>query len=273
MKRYLLGVALALGLGISAAGASTLQEEHANALAFSAILDSQSGFFHSILAAAPNRHDQEVAAPQIAKGLADYWGVTNRAELLALLAKMEDGSGGQRAFYWEIYLKVINDPLGSPNELYMEYGPKNGPRVHVVSVYCLHPVGKALPISAWDFGRYISVCRMGYMAGWLTEDEAWARIMPVARMLQASFSSWSDYAFDYVMGREFWQPEQLGMMYDVREVVRQLQRPDGGLWSAVPFGSPLGKGPVFVDPLATSLLAGFVPRNWDYPNTSYDRSG
>jgi hypothetical protein len=35
-------------------------------------------------------------------------------------------------------------------------------------------------ILAWDLVRYIAVCRWGYLAGYLTETEAWDHIMPAA---------------------------------------------------------------------------------------------
>src|SRR5262245_20458401 len=38
--------------------------------------------------------------------------------------------------------------------------------------------------NAWDLVRYINLCRWGYAVHFFTEDEAWDRIMPVARSLQ-----------------------------------------------------------------------------------------
>ena len=43
----------------------------------------------------------------------------------------------------------------------------------------------------WDYCRYIMLCRCGYQVGFLSEDEAWGRIMPMARAIQAAFPSWS----------------------------------------------------------------------------------
>src|SRR6266513_104793 len=56
----------------------------------------------------------------------------------------------------------------------------------------------------WDYCRYIMLCRCGYQVGFLSEDEAWGRIMPMARAIQAAFrplalgphelSSWAEHA-------------------------------------------------------------------------------
>ena len=74
----------------------------------------------------------------------------------------------------------------------LEYAPKLG--------------GKSL--IGWDYARFISLCRWGYACGFLTEEEAWDYIMPVADMLQKTFSSWADLGENYVIGREFWSYEQ-----------------------------------------------------------------
>jgi hypothetical protein len=39
--------------------------------------------------------------------------------------------------------------------------------------------------------RIVSVCRWGYAAGYLTEADAWARIIPAARIIRHTFTSCS----------------------------------------------------------------------------------
>jgi hypothetical protein len=60
----------------------------------------------------------------------------------------------------------------------------------------------------WDYGRYISLCRWGYLAGYLSEEEAWQKIMPVARLLQSKFDSWQDLGQNHLIGRYFWSYKQ-----------------------------------------------------------------
>ena len=59
-------------------------------------------------------------------------------------------------------------------------------------------------IKAWDLGRSISLCRWGYGAGFITEDEAWERIVYIAKLIQPLYNSWEEYGYDYFMGRLFW---------------------------------------------------------------------
>jgi hypothetical protein len=59
-------------------------------------------------------------------------------------------------------------------------------------------------ILAWDLGRNISLCRWGYQVGFLTEDEAWEKIMYYARKIQSLYNSWDEYGNDYYLGRVYW---------------------------------------------------------------------
>ena len=59
-------------------------------------------------------------------------------------------------------------------------------------------------IAGFDFSRYVFLCGCGYQVGYLTEEEAWDRIMPVARLLQEHFPSWNELYDNYTEGRRFW---------------------------------------------------------------------
>jgi len=59
-------------------------------------------------------------------------------------------------------------------------------------------------ILAWDYSRYVALCRWGFASSFLSEDETWQAIMPAARLLQRHFASWSDLGQNYLIGREFW---------------------------------------------------------------------
>jgi hypothetical protein len=56
----------------------------------------------------------------------------------------------------------------------------------------------------WDLGRLINVARAAYTAGWIDESTAWAHIMPAARRLQQSYSSWDELSQNYLLGRRYW---------------------------------------------------------------------
>lgn len=62
----------------------------------------------------------------------------------------------------------------------------------------------AKSLLGWDFIRYICLCRWGYLSAYMSEKEAWKKIMPVAKMLQQNFDSWKDLGQNYLIGRQFW---------------------------------------------------------------------
>jgi uncharacterized protein DUF1266 len=94
---------------------------------------------------------------------------------------------------------------------------------------------------AWDYARYIMLCRWGYMVGFLSEREAWDRIMPAALTIQRAFHSWHELGEDYLAGRVFWsreQTEQTGRAY--AETERWLENAPQSPWRRLVWGLPLG---------------------------------
>jgi hypothetical protein len=188
--------------------------------------------------------------------LASSWDIHSREELLDTLDKIQSGEEGHRGAYWEIrrrllegkmenYLRVVSE---TPNE-------NNGQvRAFIVATHLGPLRGATLPITAWDFGRYINLCRFGVLCSWITEQEAWDRIIPAARLLQASYASWDDYATDYLLGRNFWNPLAASENETLRYIVALLKLPPKGVWSTIQWNESLGAGEALRDTLASRLL-------------------
>ncbi len=58
-------------------------------------------------------------------------------------------------------------------------------------------------ITGYDYGRYINACRVGVAAGYISEEDAWPRVLHAARILQQTFTSWKEFGENYLVGREF----------------------------------------------------------------------
>jgi hypothetical protein len=103
----------------------------------------------------------------------------------------------------------------------------------------------ARSILGWDYSRYIALCRWGYAAGYLSEDEAWAHIIRAARLLQSTFGSWRELGENYLVGREFWSPAQQrhsGPIY--RAALRRLLEGPESPWTRYAWNLDLGgRGP------------------------------
>ncbi|WNY26020.1 DUF1266 domain-containing protein [Methanolapillus millepedarum] len=59
-------------------------------------------------------------------------------------------------------------------------------------------------VLAWDLSCFIYVCRLGFAAGYIGEEEAWDSIMPAAAVLQQEFESWDELSVSYLTGCLLW---------------------------------------------------------------------
>lgn len=136
------------------------------------------------------------------KNLAEWWGVRNREDLIKTLRWIEEG--GHRKDFDELrqYIKALPFDERKAFLKQIEADPEINNKYHVISYYRAIYGDKS--IVAWDFARYTVLCGWGYVAGYFTEEEAWRRMMPAARLLQQTFDSWEDLGKNYMIGREFW---------------------------------------------------------------------
>ena len=173
------------------------------AVATSAILWESNKDRHDLLGIQAQTPEQFERAKQI---LSEWWGVTNKESLIQTMQWVKN-TGHRRQFeQLGAFVESLNDGQfkqrlatvkGDEQEyrdfqLAKEHYKKLGPK----------------SLLAWDYGRYVALARWGYQAGYLTEGEAWERIMPAARTLQKTYDSWADLGENYLLGREFWSVEQ-----------------------------------------------------------------
>lgn len=235
------GVAVALWLAgpapvARAADAARLltSEQKSWALATSAMLFERNRDSHELLAGAP-RTDWHIQRTR--ELLSEWWGVETRADLLDSLRWLE--RGGHRAPFNRLGAAVDRLPprlvdwgvaLVLPEDL--------GHQVAVVRRH--HKALGSKSILGWDFSRYVALCRWGYAAELLTEEEAWRCIMPAARALQSHFTSWSDLGENYLIGREFWSLSQTRRSGDLyRAAYQTLISYPASPWNRHPWGLKL----------------------------------
>jgi len=56
--------------------------------------------------------------------------------------------------------------------------------------------------SAWNLCHYIWLVRAGYTVDYLTADESWQKIMPIAQRIQRNYNSWEEVGRDYMVVRQ-----------------------------------------------------------------------
>lgn len=208
--------------GSSAGAVPYTSDQKAWALGTCAVLTQVNKRSHQALGGRP----PDAAGVKGTKALlSKWWSVHSRDELLAALKWIDDG--GHR--------KIFDSLASAPEEQVAvlkarnESDPETFNQITVAREYG-PPLGSK-SILGWDYARYVSLCGWGFLAGYLTEDEAWDRIMPVAQRLQSTFGSWDELGANYLIGRRFWSlanTEKTGAQYD--DAVKWLETTPDSPW-------------------------------------------
>jgi hypothetical protein len=139
--------------------------------------------------------------------LGNWWGVRTRIELLETLERIDIHGGNRKSF--EEKGRTVSDMSEEQFEEALENcGNDRGKRQELETARKYYKQLGDKSIIGWDYTRYVALCRWGYTAEFLTEEEAWDRIMPVAKKLQKTFDSWDDFGNNYLIGRQFWSYKQ-----------------------------------------------------------------
>ncbi|KPJ65345.1 MAG: hypothetical protein AMJ43_10970 [Coxiella sp. DG_40] len=166
------------------------------------------------------------------------WDIKNRLDLFDSLRWFDNGGNREKFGRLGRLLKTFNE------QEYKEFLRKHESdqqmlqRIRVAKQYYEKLGSKSL--LGWDYSRYICLCRWGYMAGYISEQEAWELIMPVARILQAAFDSWQDLGRNYIIGRSFWSYEKTieeGHLFE--DVYHRLVDMKSSPWNMYPWDMDL----------------------------------
>jgi hypothetical protein len=211
---------------INTEGVSLLSKEQKIwALAASAILAAGNNEPHVII----SRERSEEYIQRYRRLLDRSWGIRGRNDLVQTLDWIEQE--GHRTEFEQMGAQIAD--LDEEQYKAVLYKYRDNPdiyhRIEVVRRYYRSLGSKS--ILAWDYCRYINLCRWAYIAGYITEDEAWAKMMPAARRIQQSFNSWQEMGEDYLIGREFWsytETQKSGEKY--RNIYQTLVSDPSGPW-------------------------------------------
>jgi hypothetical protein len=204
-------------------------------LATTAIIFEYDGYHHNLLAGVAATPESIATAKNV---FAQWWGINSRDDLLQMLGWLQ--FEGHRKEFDELghYVTAMTDVQFARATIALQASPENLHRVQVVRQYYSQLGSKS--ILAWDLVRYVSLCRWGYLAGYISDTEAWDRIMPAALRLQQTFASWQDMQTDFLIGREFWsmsQSMQTGPVY--RDLYERFLRETDSPWNLNPWNMDL----------------------------------
>ncbi|WP_322609841.1 DUF1266 domain-containing protein [Pontiella agarivorans] len=168
------------------------------ALAVSAILTERNQEDLFALTGAPQI---QLAVDAKKETLVTWWSVDSRKELLEVMRWARDE--GHRAVYERIH-KNLDKAGWWPGFQYKIRNAMDPQYQYRCNFVMEHKDDlKAEQLVAWDIGRVVSLARWGVLCGYLQEEEAWNWIMEAAQQLQQRYSSWEEFATNYLLGREF----------------------------------------------------------------------
>ncbi|MEW6536139.1 MAG: DUF1266 domain-containing protein [Candidatus Auribacterota bacterium] len=178
-------------------------QQKAWSLATTALLSEVNWEEHTTLAGEEQSSDDILKQKE---DLQEWWGIYNRSDLLDTLSYLE--YYGHSRKYDEIAANISTSETilkGITLQQVDNDIQEAENRLSVVKQYYKELGDKRL--TAWDYCRYIHLCRKGYLIGYLRESEAWGKIMPIARKLQKTYTSWKELGKHYLIGRQFWSYE------------------------------------------------------------------
>jgi hypothetical protein len=166
------------------------------------------------------------------------WNVNDRKELIKCLTWLK--LGGHREVFNDIGKRLFTLSADQYSNLLDQYKDNKDTLNEIKVVAHYSPLLGPKSLLGWDYSRYICLCRWGYMAGYLTEQEAWDRIMPVAKLLQKTFDSWQDLGQNYLIGRQFWSYDDKDRNI-TEEAYMRLNDMSSSPWNKLPWDLDLSK--------------------------------
>ncbi|MEJ8547396.1 DUF1266 domain-containing protein [Brevibacillus borstelensis] len=130
------------------------------------------------------------------------WRIESTEDLMSNLQWLQEE--GHRTSFFEMrsFLSTLSF---ADQDAFLETLPKNTERhmqYMLVKAY-MHKLPLS-GIAAWDFGRYVDLCRTGAFVGYISKEESRELIRKVAVVAQESYTGWLEYGISYVAGRQFW---------------------------------------------------------------------
>ena len=169
------------------------------ALAFSGLLGEQNKAQHNRLDPFPS---------DTTKGrmiLTSSWGIEDREELLDMLISLDEGGHSQSFRDALEFLEAIPESDDPVDYVYRnENSAGRASRILYTALIKDIPGMRERTLRAWDWGRSVSLCRWGFNAGFLSEEEAWEKILAYRVKILGYYNSWEDFTANYALGRMFW---------------------------------------------------------------------
>lgn len=204
------------------------------ALLTCAVLFERNGMSHDLPAG--GQRDAKFAAT-VKTMLADSWDIKTPDDLLTQLEWLK-GDGHRKEFTrrFKEVAKLSEKDLEKAVAKLKEETERTNARVEWKNAKRVLALKGG--VAAWDHARAIALCRWGYAAGLMSEEELWKRVEPIAKELQTLYASWQELNEAFLIGREAWHP---GENAETLAAYEKLAKSDPSPFQSTPWNTKLGK--------------------------------
>ncbi|MCL2254766.1 MAG: DUF1266 domain-containing protein, partial [Lachnospiraceae bacterium] len=170
--------------------------------------------------------------------LIESWSCNNREDLIATIKRMTDAGHNEKFIELAGYLSFLSNK--QLDELIAESDYEGANKIRITLE--LSKKWGTRGIKAWDLFRMLHLASWGYVADYLTMQEAYDLSVPVIEQLLGYFYSWDEAYENYLDGYAFWRGDNSkGSSYSYRVSIYELLKDDITL-----FDPTLWKDPPFV---------------------------
>ncbi|MGI4748087.1 MAG: DUF1266 domain-containing protein [Janthinobacterium lividum] len=179
--------------------------------------------------------EQRLAATKLCN---QAWGIETARELAEGLNSL--ASGGHRVpFRYRIrqYSLMRRPAIAARREEFREAGLENSSALN--ELWRLDAVQadwhgiRGGNLLAFDAARAVMLVRCGLVLGWLGHDDAWRYLTDMAADVQRNFTSWVDFATDYMLASAVWTGDDRHDQTD--DTVAQLLEDASSPWRRLPW--------------------------------------
>lgn len=138
------------------------------------------------------------------------WDITDRDDLVYMIDTLTLGRHNPR-FIEEVKYYELDDI--TEEELYNElmFLDDEEEIMFFAMLFNAYDMFGENAIMGWDLSRAAQLCAQGYLAGFLSYEEALERALAVGKVIQQIFVSWDDFWESYFIGYYWWSKDLDGL--------------------------------------------------------------
>ena len=144
------------------------------------------------------RNEKEVKTVRTA--LASPWNIANRDSLIMLVQRMTPHGHNDD---FQDAAAVVNSLSGTGLKELIARSPDTDKYMWLYTKEISERWGEK-GILAWDLSRMANLVQWGYVAGYITYEEALKLIEPAVQMTAETFSNWDEFYLNYLDGYNWW---------------------------------------------------------------------